>query len=71
MSYYSAHLSDDIDHYLRDYDHQIETSPVCCECGQHITDSDFFYNIHDEIWCEQCIENCKMAMEDWYCYGES
>lgn len=33
---------------------ELEKYPVCCNCENHIQD-DYLYNIHGEIFCEDCV----------------
>jgi hypothetical protein len=40
--------------------------PVVCECsqcGEPIYEGDAVYDIHDEKWCESCIEDCRSEAE--------
>ena len=40
-----------------------ESRPRCCECGKPIQD-DELYNIHGELYCEECIESFKEDTDD-------
>lgn len=42
----------------------IQKCPVCCICGEHITD-DTCYVISDEVYCECCMDReFKKYVED-------
>ena len=38
--------------------------PVCCECGEPITDEDFF-DIYGNILCPECVRSFRRSTEDW------
>lgn len=45
---------------------ELQTLPVCCECGEHIQ-TDELFEINDELICPQCmIDNHRKWTED-YC----
>lgn len=35
----------------------------CLHCGQVIYDGDDYYDIDGEIWCEDCIWECRKTAE--------
>lgn len=44
---------------------ELERLPICCECGQPITD-DYLYEINGECICESCMEqNFKKSTDDY------
>ena len=36
---------------------------LCWKCGQEIYYGDTVYNINDEIWCENCVDECRTEAE--------
>ena len=50
-------------HHDAEQEAAAERLPVCCECGERI-ESEFCYQINDEILCEDCIENYKKFTSD-------
>lgn len=44
----------------------LEQRPTCHECG-HKIQSDFYYCINNEVFCEDCMnENFRKDIEDFY-----
>lgn len=55
-------MRDNIDYYMeheiqeeRDHQRWVNSRPICEECGDHIT-SDFYWEIDDKVYCEDCAE---------------
>lgn len=43
---------------------QPEEKPVLqCECGKAIYDGDSYYCVCGEVFCEECIDDCKKIAE--------
>ncbi len=40
-----------------------ETFARCSNCGIKILDGDTYYNINDEYWCEDCIDERRKTAE--------
>lgn len=53
----------DAERYEAEQEAAIELLPVCCECGERITD-DFCFQINDEILCETCMEQYRKFTTD-------
>ena len=62
-----CYVPDYFDHwseYNRQQEKALNKLPKCCECGEAIQ-SDYCFEINDEIICEQClIENYRKSTED-------
>lgn len=43
----------DAENYAEEMEDRVSELPVCCECGEHITD-DWYYEFGDEIYCPDC-----------------
>lgn len=61
-------MKDNLDFY-RDYEEkqakELEKFPVCSCCGEYITD-EFYYNIEDEFFCEECLkDNFRKSTDDY------
>ena len=61
-------MKDNLDFY-RDYEEQqakeLEKFPVCSVCGEYITD-EFYFDIEDEIMCEDCLkDNFRKSTDDY------
>lgn len=53
--------------YERDraeYEYEQEC-PVCVECGEAITDSDEFYMVNGDCYCEQCMDGMRMRVDEY------
>lgn len=48
------------DHEREDYE---ESRPVCAGCGEHILD-DVAYRIGGKLYCESCIDDARVYLED-------
>ena len=42
----------------------LQSLPYCSECGEHIQ-SEYCYEINDEIICEECMEQFRKCTEDF------
>lgn len=55
----------DYDRYAEEQDKQLQKLPKCSICDEHIQD-DYFYEINDEVVCEECIkDNFRKNVEDY------
>lgn len=39
--------------------------PICCECGEYITDEHYF-DLNGEYFCQECLEDRFMKWTDDY-----
>lgn len=65
------HIPDNYDAYLQHeagQERQLARMPVCCSCGEKITDEEC-YEIGGELFCLNCIEENKVRTEN-YIKGE-
>lgn len=46
----------DAENYTDERDSWIESRPVCCECGDHIT-SEWRFFIGGKYYCERCMDD--------------
>lgn len=62
------YITDDpvADAYRRDKEQEewLESRPVCKCCGEHIQ-TEFYYELPDGLWCEDCIMEGRHYTEDW------
>lgn len=55
----------DFDRYDAEQVAELEKLPVCSQCNEPIQD-DFFYEINDEVVCEECLnQNFRKNVEDY------
>lgn len=54
----------DFDRYDAEQQKQLEKCPKCSMCDEYIQ-SDHFYEINDEVICEECINNFRKPVEDY------
>jgi formylmethanofuran dehydrogenase subunit E len=52
----------DAERHIYEQDKRLERLPICCECGEHIQ-SEWLYDINGDLYCEDCMKNCRMAVE--------
>ena len=64
MFFYSDDPERDLDRYEMAREKELEKLPKCSECGEPITEENF-YLINDEYICECCIDNYKVRTEDY------
>jgi len=36
---------------------------LCWKCGEEIYEGDTIYEINEEIWCENCVDDCRSEAE--------
>ena len=49
----------DADRWLDDEMEWSQSRPVCCNCGEHITDEDIF-QAFGHLYCEECFDSCAI-----------
>lgn len=64
--YYSDDPAADYDRYCYEQEKELEQLPTCDECGEKIT-TDFLYQIGNNVFCENCIEEFKTAVVNYGC----
>ena len=55
---------DEFNRYDREQSEALERLPVCCICGEPIQ-GEMLYEIGDELFCEECIRDCKRYVDDY------
>lgn len=63
---YTDDLARDWDAYCEEQERQAERLPKCSQCGERIYDD--VYDIDGELWCEDCIHECKRPVENYIEY---
>lgn len=54
----------DAERYADEQEKWLQKLPVCCKCKERIQD-DTCFDIHDEIICEECMEQFRKYTEDF------
>lgn len=66
--YYSNDPVRDWDRYAeaqeRAYEERMSRMPYCTECGKRI-ETECFYEINDEYWCEDCMDKHRHWTDDF------
>lgn len=61
--FYTDNPVADFERYSAQQEAELQTLPVCCECGEHIQ-AETCFQINDEIICEECMEHYRKYTED-------
>lgn len=65
MSFRTDDPAADFDRYDAEQQKELEKCPKCSMCDEYIQ-SDYFYEINDEVICEECInDNFRKNTEDF------
>lgn len=65
MAYqYTDDPARDWDAYCEEQERKAKKLPICSQCGERIYD-DYVYVIDGELYCEDCIDECREPVEHY------